>query len=88
MAVILVGASLWVHDNPSTQTVVVTSLGAPGYTIAGVPEVKHVHKKTVTNQSLADQRARYLRFAVLAVGILTLASIPLLRERERRLAAL
>jgi energy-converting hydrogenase Eha subunit F len=85
VAVVLVGASLWVHDNPPTQTVLAGSLTP--YTDGGVPVKAKLHKETVPNQGLADQRARYLRYLAFAVVAVTLASIPLLRERERRQAA-
>jgi hypothetical protein len=87
VAVVLWGASIWVKDNPTSSFHHRTTNTADcAYTIGGVQPPGCVNR-IIYDYSLANTRSRYLRFAALAVVVITLASIPLLRDRERRRAA-
>jgi hypothetical protein len=86
VAIALVGASMWVKDNPTHKTVHIAAQPASTQQGDGIIDSFPGHPastQTVADQTLADTRARYLRFLALAVVVIALASIPILRQREQ-----
>jgi hypothetical protein len=81
---------MWVKDNPGHHTEHYSARSP--YTVNGQDWQDYYDTipgglsgtSLVIDQTVADTRARYLRFFAVAVALITLASIPLLRQREQQ----